>query len=141
MSPFLFLRQFTAPSDKHQRELEQMVKTERFLRVELEKALSRGATVPADDLESKVTQALINFGGPPELAPQLVAIAFERGLAICGTNASPEALVMSWIRFHVSDEWSARQFHDWLLKLIEAVTEFAVRENVDSIIKEIRGEK
>ena len=58
----------------------------------------------SEDFEALISQALTDHGGPPEIAPQLIAIAEQNGL----TRVLP-----SWIHFHRQDEWSAAQFTVW----------------------------
>lgn len=65
-----------------------------------------------EDFESAIAQALIDQGGPPEIAPQLVAIAAERELSHC---------LKRWIDFHIGTEWSARQFDEWCVKFNETM--------------------
>ncbi len=55
--------------------------------------------------EFRIAQALTDHGGPPELAPQLVALA--------GESEINELQLTAWIRFHIAAEWSAQQFRHW----------------------------
>src|SRR5229473_3580002 len=61
----------------------------------------------ADDFESQIAQALTDFGGPPELAPQLIALADSHLL---------RHELAKWIKFHVGEEWTAGQFNAWCWK-------------------------
>lgn len=54
------------------------------------------------DDEPRVVQALVDADGPPELAPQLVAIARDRGALLSD--------LINWIGWHRSEEWTAQSF-------------------------------
>lgn len=69
-----------------------------------------------EDLDQTISQALTDHGGPPELAPQLVAIGRQR---------QAETLILPWIRFFRQGEWSGIQFQKWLHKYFEAAAELA----------------
>jgi hypothetical protein len=56
----------------------------------------------ADDDEARVSQALDDAGGPPELASQLVAITRDR-------TESLEAL-LAWISWHTGKDWTAQSW-------------------------------
>lgn len=60
-----------------------------------------------EDFEARIVLALKDHGGPPELAPQLCAIADNYNLS----NA-----LENWIRWHRLPEWSAMQFETWCNK-------------------------
>jgi hypothetical protein len=60
-----------------------------------------------ESLQSRIERSLEEQGGPPEIAEQLVAIAESR---------HAEHLLSPWVVFHVGEEWSARQFEQWLTK-------------------------
>lgn len=57
-----------------------------------------------EEFEARIVLALKDHGGPPELAPQLVALAEQMELT---------DFVEDWIMFHVEPEWSAMQFRTW----------------------------
>ena len=65
-----------------------------------------------EDLESRIARALTEHGGPPEIAPQLVAIAQQRQLF---------SVIEHWIAFHMGEEWSALQFTEWCEKYDKTV--------------------
>jgi hypothetical protein len=54
--------------------------------------------MPLDDDDKKIAQALTDAGGPPELAPQLVAITRKHGARL--------GELERWISWH-GGEWSA----------------------------------
>jgi hypothetical protein len=60
-----------------------------------------------EEHERRITEALIDQGGPPELALQLIAIA-EKELI-------PPLTLRQWISYH-KGEWSAVQFAMWAAK-------------------------
>jgi hypothetical protein len=62
------------------------------------------------DFESRIVLALRDHGGPPELAPQLVAMAQQMNMT---------EFLEPWIRFHIGEEWSAVQFRIWVEKYVE----------------------
>jgi hypothetical protein len=58
--------------------------------------------LPPDD-EALIAQALADAGGPPDLAPQLVAITLDRGLLL--------RELTDWISWHTpAREWSAQSW-------------------------------
>ena len=71
-----------------------------------------------EDFESTVHLNLAAAGGPPELAPQLAAIATQRDAA---------ALLAHWIVFHIGPEWSAMQFDQWVTKYRQTEEEIKQR--------------
>ncbi len=76
-----------------------------------------------EDFEPRIAQALSDSGGPPELAPQLVALAVKHGL---------ESRLLDWVRFHVGKDWSGVEFELWALKLIETREALARLQEVRS---------
>ena len=70
--------------------------------------------------ESLIAQALTDAGGPPELAPQLIAVAEQHQLS---------QLLLRWIEFHIGEEWSAMQFDTWCLKYRTTIKELIQQEN------------
>lgn len=75
-----------------------------------------------ESFESRIAQALTDHGGPPELAPQLEALAESHNVMSC---------LMPWITFHIGDEWSAGQFNAWCWKYRRTQNEIAARECPD----------
>ena len=63
-----------------------------------------------NDFEQQIQQALIDHGGPPEIAPQLIALADLHELT---------AALKDWIIFHNGSEWRCQQFDDWCRKFKE----------------------
>lgn len=61
----------------------------------------------AGTVEQQIEQALIEHGGPPEIAAQLVTIAKEQNLT---------AQLLPWIRYHLGNQWSAAEFNEWCYK-------------------------
>jgi hypothetical protein len=79
---------------------------------------------PPETFEASIAQALIDADGPPELAPQLVALARQHGIT---------PMLTTWIRFHIGGmQWSAMQFDQWAIKYNETRKALAL-ENFDLI--------
>ena len=66
------------------------------------------AAPPPPSIENLIWQALVDHGGPPEIAPQLLALAMSHQLL---------DQVIPWIRFHTGAIWSASEFNAWCFKL------------------------
>jgi hypothetical protein len=67
-----------------------------------------------DDDETRVAEALIDAGGPPALAPQLVAITRARGLL--------QRELLDWISWHTGKEWSAQSWDHHCDRVATAAT-------------------
>ncbi len=84
------------------------------------------------DFEARVSQALTDHNGPPELAPQLVALAEKHELA---------AELLQWIAFHIGEEWSAAEFNTWAWKFKRTrngVLELDPIASAADVLKEMR---
>lgn len=71
------------------------------------------------DFEALITQTLRGYGAPPELAPQLLAIAAMHELA--AKESLRVRFIQNWIIFHIGEEWSAMQFSAWCKKLTQTM--------------------
>jgi hypothetical protein len=58
--------------------------------------------------EAEIAQALTDNGGPPELAPQLIAIAEQHQVA--------KAHLKAWVRFYIGTEWRGQEFAEWCVE-------------------------
>jgi len=77
----------------------------------------------AEEYEARITAALADAGGPPELAEQLLAIARAEIL--------PDGVLLTWIRHHHGD-WEAANFRRFVTNYQETarqLTDFRSRKD------------